>query len=306
VSSSEDADIVVLNDNDPPGYAHAETICKLSLGVAKRVRRLDLKLHWPEAPKGGDVSDWLDQGHTQAELEALIAAAPDYGDAANPRPNGSVADGDAELTRLAKLPLVEYERVRKTAAEALGFRTAILDRLIATERAKLGLDRDDGKQGRPIEFVTPEPWPAPVDGPALLDDVAAVLGCHVMGEHERVAAALWSVHTYLLDRLMISPRLAIRSAVKGSGKTTLLDVLVRLVPRPLLAASVTASAIFRVIAAHTPTLLVDEADTLFRDGDEALRGVLNAGHRKGGVVLARSATTSSRAPSPVTLPPPLR
>ena len=37
------ARIVVFNDNDPPGYAHADAVCKLSLGVAKRVRRLDLK-----------------------------------------------------------------------------------------------------------------------------------------------------------------------------------------------------------------------------------------------------------------------
>jgi hypothetical protein len=70
------ADIVVLNDNDQPGYAHAEATCKLSLGLAKLVRRLDLKLHWPGMPEGGDVSDWLDRGHTRAELEALIADAP--------------------------------------------------------------------------------------------------------------------------------------------------------------------------------------------------------------------------------------
>ena len=74
----EGADVVVLNDNDDPGYAHAETICKLTHGVAKRVRRLDLKEHWPEIPEGGDVSDWLALGHRREELEALIAAAPDY------------------------------------------------------------------------------------------------------------------------------------------------------------------------------------------------------------------------------------
>src|SRR6202044_2975234 len=44
------ADIVVLNDNDAPGYAHANTACKQSVGEAKRVRRLDFKLHWPEMP----------------------------------------------------------------------------------------------------------------------------------------------------------------------------------------------------------------------------------------------------------------
>jgi putative DNA primase/helicase len=207
------------------------------------------------------------------------------------RPGGGAAaaastDDDAELARLARLPVIEYERTRTCAAKRLGCRAAMLDRLVVTKRAELGINRDDGKQGRPIEFATPEPWPALVDGAALLDDIAAALGDHVvMGAHERAAVALWVVHAHLLDRSMISPRLAIRSAVKGSGKTTLLDVLARLVPRPLPAASVTPSAIFRVIAAHAPTLLIDEADTLFRDGDEALRGVLNAGHRRGGAVL---------------------
>ena len=51
------ADIIILNDNDDPGYAHADAVSRLSHGVAKRVRRLDLKNNWPEIPKGGDVSD---------------------------------------------------------------------------------------------------------------------------------------------------------------------------------------------------------------------------------------------------------
>ena len=72
------ADIVVLNDNDAAGYEHADATAKLSLGIAKRVRRLDLAKHWPEIPKGGDVSDWLAAGHTGEELAALIEAAPDY------------------------------------------------------------------------------------------------------------------------------------------------------------------------------------------------------------------------------------
>jgi putative DNA primase/helicase len=206
--------------------------------------------------------------------------------AGSDEPPRKATDDDDELARLARLPPFEYERARADAAKRLGCRTAMLDRLVGAKRASLGLDRDDGKQGRPIEFVTPEPWPTPVAGPALLDDITAALRRHiVMSEHQSVAVALWIVHAYLLDRLMISPRLAVRSAVKGSGKTTLIDVLARLVPRALLATSVTPSAIFRVIAAHRPTLLIDEADTLFHEGDETLRGVLNAGHRKGGAVL---------------------
>src|SRR5262245_54213857 len=52
------ARLVVFNDNDRAGYAHAEVTCKLSIGIAARVRRLDLKLHWPGMPERADVSDW--------------------------------------------------------------------------------------------------------------------------------------------------------------------------------------------------------------------------------------------------------
>jgi putative DNA primase/helicase len=93
-------------------------------------------------------------------------------------------------------------------------------------------------------------------------------------------AALWVVHTYLLDCFGISPRLAITSPEKGCGKTTALDVLARLVWRPLPTANVTVSAMFRVIDMRRPTLLIDEADTFLPDNDE-LRGILNSGHRHG-------------------------
>jgi hypothetical protein len=76
-----DADVVVLNDNDAQGYAHADAIVKSLTGIAARVRRLDLALHWPDCPKGGDVSDWLALGHTREELDALIETAPDFGTA---------------------------------------------------------------------------------------------------------------------------------------------------------------------------------------------------------------------------------
>jgi hypothetical protein len=114
------ADLVVLGDNDGAGYAHADAICNLSLGVAKRVRRLDLAEHWPEIPKGGDVSDWLAAGHTGEELAALIEQAPDYGpprDAKEqaPPPNGNDTDDAAELERLARLAPLDYESQTKVS-----------------------------------------------------------------------------------------------------------------------------------------------------------------------------------------------
>jgi putative DNA primase/helicase len=144
---------------------------------------------------------------------------------------------------------------------------------------------DDGRQGRSISLPEPEPWPTPIDGAALLDGIAEVIGLYViMSDHARFATALWVVHTFLLDCFGITPRLAVRSPMKRCGKTTLLDVISRLVLRPLPTGSVTAAALFRVVEGYRPTLLVDEADTFLSEADE-LRGVLNSGHRKGGQVV---------------------
>jgi Protein of unknown function (DUF3631) len=192
---------------------------------------------------------------------------------------------DAEIERLAKLGVVEYENQRRPAAETLGVRASILDKLVQAEREKLGLVEDDAKQGRAISLREPEPWPTPVDGAALLDALSSAIGSYViMPEPARHAAALWVAHTYLLDCFSITPRLAVRSPMKRCGKTTLLDVVSRLVLRPLPTGSVTAAALFRVVEGYRPTLLVDEADTFLAEADE-LRGVLNSGHRKGGQVV---------------------
>ena len=85
-----DANIVVLGDHDAPGCAHQDATCRTSLGIAKRVRILKLADHWPEIKEGGDISDWLDAGHTREELDALIEQAPDY---ASQLPNDGTALG---------------------------------------------------------------------------------------------------------------------------------------------------------------------------------------------------------------------
>ena len=142
-----------------------------------------------------------------------------------------------------------------------------------------------GLQGRAISFPEPDPWPEPVEGAALLDEIAATLKRYViMDEQARYSAALWVAHTYLLDAFMISPRLAVRSPMKRCGKTTLLDVLGCLVMKALPTANVSAAAVFRVVEGYRPCLLVDEADTFLAESDD-LRGVLNSGHRRGGSVL---------------------
>jgi hypothetical protein len=194
----------------------------------------------------------------------------------------SATDVDNAIRRLAKLSMIDYERERKDAAQRLNLRASILDRLVAAERAKFD---DDDKQGRAVHLPEPEPWPEPVDGAELLHELSAAIRRHVvMFDYAADTAALWAVHTYLLDCFGISPRLAITSPEKGCGKTTMLDVLSRLIFRPLSTANASASAIFRVVESQRPALLIDEGDTFLPENEE-LRGILNSGHRQGGFVL---------------------
>lgn len=198
--------------------------------------------------------------------------------------DGSLDSDGAEINRLAALSDMQYEKARKAAAEALGVRAAILDRLVQAERerGRLGADK---KAGRAISFPTPEPWPQPVEGHHLLDGIADAIRGHItMTESETWICALWVVQTYLVDCFQVSPRLAIQSPTKGCGKTSLFDVLACLVARPLVTASVTPAVVFRVVENYRPTLMVDEGDTFLHEASE-LRGILNSGYRKGGTVL---------------------
>jgi putative DNA primase/helicase len=65
------AELVILPDNDQAGQDHAADVVRKVHGTARSVRIVDL----PGLPSKGDVSDWLNAGHTVAELEQLVAAA---------------------------------------------------------------------------------------------------------------------------------------------------------------------------------------------------------------------------------------
>jgi Protein of unknown function (DUF3631) len=190
-------------------------------------------------------------------------------------------DTEAELKRLASLPPIKYEQERETAATLLDVRVQVLDR----EVQKLRKKHQESAQGQPFEIPQPKPWPHSVDGAKLLTQLASeVTRYMVLPDHAPETVALWIVHTYCFDYFMHSPRLAIKSPEKRCGKTTLLDFLNSTVARPLSAANMTHATVFRIIAKAQPTLLIDEADT-FLTGNDDLRGVLNAGHRKNGAVL---------------------
>jgi putative DNA primase/helicase len=139
-------------------------------------------------------------------------------------------------------------------------------------------------QGSEVIFPDLELWPDAVNGAEVLKDIADTFFRYaVVPEGASDALALWCAYTHGFEAFRCSPRLYITSPEKGCGKTTVRDVIGLFVPRPLPTENVTVAVLFRLIQKHKPTLLADECDAWLRENEE-LRGILNAGHRRGGKV----------------------
>jgi phage/plasmid primase-like uncharacterized protein len=123
--------------------------------------------------------------------------------------------------------------------------------------------------------------------PCVLDQVHAYTGRFVSypDEHAHIAHTLWIGHTHFMDKWDSTPRLAALSPEPESGKTRVLEVSEPLVPNPIETMNVSTPYLLRKISMtdDPPTLLFDEVDTVFGNNkeNEELRGLLNAGHRKG-------------------------
>lgn len=102
-----------------------------------------------------------------------------------------------------------------------------------------------------------------------------------------IAAILWAAHTHLMSAWDSTPRFAFLSAEPGSGKSRALEILALFSLRALESANATTPSLLRAMGdpAGTPTFFMDEIDTKYgpkAKGDEELRCMINAGHRRGG------------------------
>jgi hypothetical protein len=147
--------------------------------------------------------------------------------------------------------------------------------------------------------TTPNPIPNTTDGgAALLDAIHAALTRYViLPSPEAVdAVTLWIAATHAQPAWAHAPRLVIRAPERRCGKSRLLDLVEALCHNPLITVNASPAAVYRSITGDPPVLLVDEADTIFgpkADGNEDLRGLLNAGHQRGRPALRYDAASST-------------
>ena len=243
------ARVVVIADKDTPGRNHAQAVAGALRGVVKSVKLTELPDCGEKPVK--DATDWFAAGGTPELLRELVKTAPEFTPPSEPQPGelGSVATASSNAETKEK-------------------------------PAKPGKKL----QGRAVELTDVDPWPEAVNGAELLGEVAESFARYVaLPEGAADAMSLWCAHAHAFNAFLCSPRLNISSPEKGCGKTTLRDVVAVLVPRPLPTENLSVAVLFRLVEAHTPTILADEYDAWLRDNEE-LRGLLNAGHRRGGIV----------------------
>src|SRR5215510_8003614 len=128
-----------------------------------------------------------------------------------------------------------------------------------------------------------------ITGAELLADVYEFTGKFIAypSNEAHVSHTLWIVHTHLMCAWESTPRLAFLSPEPASGKSRALEITELLVPRPILAVNMSPSFLFRSVGEDPealPTILHDEIDTVFgpkAKENEEIRGLLNAGHRRG-------------------------
>ncbi|WP_433302272.1 DUF3631 domain-containing protein [Actinoplanes sp. CA-030573] len=128
---------------------------------------------------------------------------------------------------------------------------------------------------------------ANLDGATLLDRLHDTLTRYVvLPSAEAIdATVLWIAASHAQPAWAHAARLVIRAPEKRCGKSRLLDIVEGTCREPLITVNASTAAVYRSIGtAEPPTLLVDEADTIFggkqAEANEELRGLLNAGHQR--------------------------
>lgn len=165
---------------------------------------------------------------------------------------------------------------------------------VSTSKAKVASSEPKSKAQDPFADAVPSVTPV-VLADLLMRLFNLFVTYLIITPEQARAAALWTVHTHMLDAAEVSPIAIINAPERACAKTLFQTILARLVRRPLAAANASMSALFRAIGKWGVTLLIDEADTFMREQRE-MHGMVNAGYQRGGAVIRSEPAGDSYEP----------
>lgn len=191
-------------------------------------------------------------------------------------PRSAIARARAIKSLKTKIPTIDVDELDRRLIEAGAMGPPPTD------------DLTSGSGSSSAIAENPEPSIEAVGGAELLDELANMVRRFVvLPLYGADVVALWILHTFVFDVFEFTARLLITSPSMRCGKSRLLRLIAALASRPLACEGITGPALFRSIEKYRPTMLIDEGDTMLRskETNEVLRGVINAGHQRGGKVI---------------------
>ena len=299
--------VLVWADNDKPGFEYVQRAADKLKTVGCEVTFIDVAAL--SLPPKGDVVDWLKDFHQQhgrkataADVWALpvIERTPEKVEAVGGDSSPSIDAGGVEVLPeniaqpdtppaqsvdetiqwLAELKPLEYEKVRREKAKAMGFRADALDKFVKAMRP-------GEREADRLPYPEVEPHPHPIDPAQLLAEVSDIIRRFIVLNNEQAdAVALWVSFTWFIDVVQVAPLAIVNAPEKACGKSQLLDLMGRISARPLSVANSTTAALFRSIELWHTTLLVDECDTFIKENEE-LKGLINAGYTRSNAFVLR-------------------
>lgn len=148
----QDADVIVLYDNDKTGIQRKELLCGKLYGRVKRLRVVDLPGLEYREKHGLDITDWFERGNTKEQLLALVNQTPDYRPPYKP--------GDIVVVDFAEFIRSEIPKPRVLLAPFLWAQGLVMTyaiRGVGKTHVALGIGYAVATGGTFLKWAAPEP-----------------------------------------------------------------------------------------------------------------------------------------------------
>ena len=126
-----------------------------------------------------------------------------------------------------------------------------------------------------------------VDPTRLIDELETFFADRAhLPQGAALVLSYFALNTWTFKVFDTVPYLSLESALPGCGKSTVIRLLHAISCRSRKASSLSEAVMFRLIDAESPTLLIDEAETIDGRSEraEALRAIAHEGYKQGGQV----------------------
>lgn len=275
----KDKEVILIPDHDQPGYQHCQRIGQSLLGIAGKIKWLEL----PGLEEKEDISDWIEKGNTKEKLLQLIKKAPDF----------TFKKYDERERTGKSVNSILKDRTKSIVPDLIHLvgedgRTKYLfcknGQWLIEEYFIKGDKRYSPKQNLPTKILNPNiiNRSLNLDIARLATEIDAFIKSYLEMplDSDYLILAMWVFHTYLIEKFNTTPILYFYG-VKETGKSRAGEVLSELAFRAQRLTSLTEATLFRSVEMFKPTLIIDEIKLLGKGGNQGLADLIKTTYKRG-------------------------